>query len=265
MKTNIHRIFTLLTTTGFITIYCGVTSPVFAQGIVPGVVAPAETTKRLDARLIIDPVMREFFEAPINTRLIEASISQYIPGSTTPNANYNLSIEVDAAAHTITEISLPVNNPEGGATKKIYSYSEPAKLQSLKYYRGDKNNWNLQQEEIYTYPGMGGNRGLPMRKTRVIVGRDTTVVPVPNGETYVYDSHMQVVEYLGRNESYTCQYNKQHDLSAKKITATAGKWRLLEYVYQYEEGLWIRKEEFETTPDQPRYLKTSTTRKITLQ
>ena len=265
MKIETNRNSVLSAITGILIASTCLVASVSAQVKIPGVVAPIENGKRLPAKLIVAPVVVEFFEAPINTRLIEANVKEYTPGSSSPESEYTLNIEVDAQAHTITEISTSVDKLENGNTKKIYLYNEPKKLESIKCYKGSPGNWVLEQEHIYTTAGMGGNRSLPTRKASVVMGQDTTILNSPSEETYVYDGHMHLYQYFTQDKSHTYQYNNEHDLSSEKITGEGASWKLLEYVYQYDNGLWVKKEEFETSPDQPRYLKKTITRKITLQ
>ncbi|GEM_PF-6487163 len=239
-----------------------VATPVLSQVKVPGVIAPEENIKRLPSRLIIDPIMMEYFEAPINTKQIESNVIEYLPGKVIKD-NYIISVLADKDSHSIVEISKPASRKGSNASKKIYEYNEPKRLLGLKYYKDNNGNWELQQEDIYTYPGMGGNRALPMRKTQKITGNDTIVISQPQEETYVYDSHMNLIEYTTDGQTYKNQYNEQHNLDSSKITSNDGKWKLLEYKYQYENGLWIKKQEYETTANQSRFLKKSIERKLT--
>lgn len=258
MSVNLQTKFTIC----ILFLFSITVTPVLSQVKVPGVVVPEETLKRLPARLIIDPIMMEFFEAPINTRQIEASVIEYFPNKAIKD-NYSILVQADKDSRTITEISKSVNSKNGNASKKIYQYSEPKRLLGLKYFKDNNGNWELQREDVYAYPGMGGNRVLPMRKTKKITGIDTVSVLQQPEETYVYDSHMNLIECITAGQTYKNQYNQQHNLSSSKIISDNGEWKLLEYQYQYENGYWIKKEEYETTANQSRYLNKSIERKLT--
>lgn len=237
-----------------------ITSSAYSQVKVPGVIEPAESVKRLPAKLILDPIMVEFFEAPINTKQIETHVTEYLPGSSAP-VEYNVSIKADKASGTITEIMTPVNN-NSKASRKIYQYADPKRLLGLETFSGNNSNWELVQEDIYSYPGMGGNKALPMRQTKTITGKDTISVKPEMDETYVYDSHMHMISCQTKEQTQENQYNKEHNLASSKITLADGQWRLLEYIYQYDDGCWVKKEEYETTNDRSRYLKKSIERKL---
>lgn len=239
-----------------------ITTSAHSQVKVPVAVEPSESVKRLPARLIVDPIMIEFFEAPINTKQIEARVTEYLSGSSTPTES-SFSIKVDKASGTITEITTPIGNNNGKPSRKLYQYSEPKRLLGLKTFTGNNGNWQLVQEEVYTYPGMGGNKSLPMRQTMKIVGKDTSFVKPEMEDTYVYDSHMHLISCQTKAQAQENQYDKEHNLATSKITSVNGQWQLLEYVYQYEDGCWVKKEEFETTTERPRYLKKSIERKLT--
>jgi hypothetical protein len=264
MTINIYKAFTLIILTGLIF----TNKEVIGQGVVPGVKAPVENSKRLPAKLTIEPVMKEFFDAPINTKRIEANVKEFTPSNSTPKTDCNIIIESHPETHMITQISTSVNKQSDEDTKKIYLLKEPVTLQNLKTYTGSPDNWKLLEEKIFSYPGMGGSRSLLTRKVWVIKGSDTTALNSPKEETYIYNTNMHLVQYTVGSETHSFQFDDHLNISTEKINYDDSKWQLLEYTYQYNGDNWsdwIKKEIFVTTPDQPRYLKTSITRKVTLQ